>query len=499
MADQDKAQQAVSGPAVMIHMPVQNPEEHRMAQLVQHQQAEHQAQHGQPKQAQQTRGGDLVANAAPTLANVARMGVDATVGQKKHGDGGDGQQHNAENGHAGQDSAGGSSVGQSMQVLVGVGPDKGDAYQDEDKTKSSVCPECNKTFKHPAWMRKHLVKHRPSPHLQCPNDECHKTFKTQTSLRAHIRTLHEGKFRYTCPICHKGFQDRRKMAAHHRAHNSEQPDVQASVGRVMGDVLRTLLEERAKRLPQAVPSDPAAAPAAAMGVPTCDVCHLQCEDQLSKYITFIRCHRCQFWFHLHCVGVPCASPTVMSSPMCPDCLEAQGKARSTLASVVVGQRLVEAFARQRSQAIVPGPPNTGWSFLNAIVLSISNMTREELLQRALTYIRESMELVELPHSSRVEVKDMANSLLGLTAPELHEQVESAQITTTPLWTVALPRAVSHVIQTPIHILEGDVLSSRVSVVAIQEDGLEHKPPICVMLSCKEFDFPTFDLVATPRN
>jgi len=64
---------------------------------------------------------------------------------------------------------------------------------------------------------RHRSEYLPPSHLdkdlfQCL--ECGKVFTTETSLKQHIKTVHQRQFRYHCNICGKGMRELRDMNGH---------------------------------------------------------------------------------------------------------------------------------------------------------------------------------------------------------------------------------------------------------------------------------------------
>jgi hypothetical protein len=64
------------------------------------------------------------------------------------------------------------------------------------------CPECRKTFRTAAALRKHLPKHRAAT-LRCPREGCTRLFKWPQTVREHARTRHERGSQHRCRSCNK--------------------------------------------------------------------------------------------------------------------------------------------------------------------------------------------------------------------------------------------------------------------------------------------------------
>lgn len=76
------------------------------------------------------------------------------------------------------------------------------AHLPADPTLETPCPICQKTYKNPKAMNKHLVYHKPPQH-RC--EICQKEFYVMKSLQLHVKVTHEGKRDFQCKYCSSSF------------------------------------------------------------------------------------------------------------------------------------------------------------------------------------------------------------------------------------------------------------------------------------------------------
>ena len=93
-------------------------------------------------------------------------------------------------------------------------------FDDNDSDKPHKCSYCNKGFKKPANLRRHILTHTGERNFSC--DACGKSFSTSQALRLHLR-VHTGDKPYQCEVCLKKFTYNTNYKIHLRSHSNERP------------------------------------------------------------------------------------------------------------------------------------------------------------------------------------------------------------------------------------------------------------------------------------
>lgn len=89
----------------------------------------------------------------------------------------------------------------------------------EDVPKSYPCNECEKVFKCPMALKKHMFKHT-GQELPFPCNICGKRFVINSALKDHLMR-HAGIKNYVCPYCGVGKTTRQEWNTHIATHNTE--------------------------------------------------------------------------------------------------------------------------------------------------------------------------------------------------------------------------------------------------------------------------------------
>ncbi len=80
------------------------------------------------------------------------------------------------------------------------------------------CPQCQRTFRYPNEVKKHLEIAHEGLKVACPY--CGKAFSTKCNLQKHVAGLHEGKS-YPCTECSKVYTDPSNLRKHIRTAHSK--------------------------------------------------------------------------------------------------------------------------------------------------------------------------------------------------------------------------------------------------------------------------------------
>eukprot|EP01147_Barroeca_monosierra_P010004 gene10003-2178_t len=354
--------------------------------------------------------------------------------------------------------------------------------------KGTPCPDCGKVFRHAAWMRKHRVKHQLIPKLYCTRDDCDKRFKSQTALRRHIRTQHENVYTYRCPICNKGFQDRRKLISHHRSHERHEGFAQQAAGTILGDELIKRLEWacssailHAQQFPQLF-----------MAMPRPSFCVVCASMQDLPYFV---CCQCYVHVHWQCLGVLRPPEQLFPNPTCPVCLKARGTSSAAFVTSVIGFRMLRQYIHCRALRLYGIKPDS-WSLLNALISATPSMSSLLLFKSALSCISTTLPIHYFPAEHHHKLRSMAESALDVAEQVLHHQVNPYY--GTPFWNLLIP-AIGTVLQRPVHVLNGDVATGHVRLQVEYEPrrNIEQKSdadPIILACCGMEYQNPFYDLV-----
>ncbi|CAJ0573032.1 unnamed protein product, partial [Mesorhabditis spiculigera] len=80
--------------------------------------------------------------------------------------------------------------------------------------RSHVCEVCEKRFKRPAELKRHLATHSGIRAFRC--DQCDRSYAHERGLLTHVERDHEMR-RYACPICRAPFKSIQSMERHAQA------------------------------------------------------------------------------------------------------------------------------------------------------------------------------------------------------------------------------------------------------------------------------------------
>uniref|UniRef100_A0A8D2JES2 C2H2-type domain-containing protein n=1 Tax=Varanus komodoensis TaxID=61221 RepID=A0A8D2JES2_VARKO len=83
-----------------------------------------------------------------------------------------------------------------------------------------ACPECGRTFKQRADLRRHHYVHTREKLYAC--SMCEKSFRHRSNLHIHLRT-HSGERPYQCPDCGKAFSQSCNLRTHSQIHSGSKP------------------------------------------------------------------------------------------------------------------------------------------------------------------------------------------------------------------------------------------------------------------------------------
>ena len=90
------------------------------------------------------------------------------------------------------------------------------------KAKKFQCSFCQKIFRNPSDMRRHMVSHANPNDRPWKCELCPITFNRKTNLQRHHNQYHNENFKpFPCPICGKEFKEKSAMTIHHGRHTGE--------------------------------------------------------------------------------------------------------------------------------------------------------------------------------------------------------------------------------------------------------------------------------------
>ncbi|XP_055632896.1 zinc finger protein 91-like [Toxorhynchites rutilus septentrionalis] len=93
----------------------------------------------------------------------------------------------------------------------------------EDGKKKYSCRGCDKVFKKPVDLRRHIRTHTGERPFQC--DKCPKSFTLKAVLQSHLKTHETRRIMLTCPEegCLKKFSSKTSLKLHRRIHTGDRP------------------------------------------------------------------------------------------------------------------------------------------------------------------------------------------------------------------------------------------------------------------------------------
>ncbi|XP_008487973.1 zinc finger protein 808-like [Diaphorina citri] len=108
------------------------------------------------------------------------------------------------------------------EFIIDTGDCTLDEWNDFIKRRVTVCPKCNRDYRNPRNMRKHLRRvHTSVRKYGC--DECGKMLKSRDSLNTHKKIQHEGKkvkvkYEYECDYCGAKYPNKYTLSDHISGH-----------------------------------------------------------------------------------------------------------------------------------------------------------------------------------------------------------------------------------------------------------------------------------------
>lgn len=344
---------------------------------------------------------------------------------------------------------------------------------------AASCPECSKTFRTAAELRKHLPKHGAAT-LRCPRKGCLQRFKWPQALREHVVTQHEGRYRHRCRLCERGFQSLQKLEMHHC--DPEQPrNISAAVGSQLHEQLLHLVSETLRLTAEH-----------ASGRDTTRRPRRQARRAASdgKYFTCASCKEEKPSIFGDLVKTPSA---MLPSLNCVECLVKAGRPPTACIMAAMGRYLVMAYIEELGYSVDWMQPD-GWCLLECVTRATPFLEdRTVVLRLALETIRGGLPLAHLDPTTREEAKGEAARLLNqlsVAARNIGRWCNS------DLWDF-MPQALSRVCGRPLLIYSGDVSGRQVNVTLVNETGQVGQvsiEPIRLIRSCFEYNCAHYDLV-----
>ncbi|XP_060630945.2 zinc finger protein 236 isoform X2 [Anolis sagrei] len=94
------------------------------------------------------------------------------------------------------------------------------SIREENGIRWHICPYCNKEFKKPSDLVRHIRIHTHEKPFKCP--QCFRAFAVKSTLTAHIKT-HTGIKAFKCQYCMKCFSTSGSLKVHIRLHTGIRP------------------------------------------------------------------------------------------------------------------------------------------------------------------------------------------------------------------------------------------------------------------------------------
>eukprot|EP00038_Savillea_parva_P005450 m.154696 g.154696 ORF g.154696 m.154696 type:complete len:244 (+) comp11719_c0_seq4:4513-5244(+) len=190
----------------------------------------------------------------------------------------------------------------------------------------------------------------------------------------HVSTLHCSlfstlhRYRYRCPVCRKGFQDRRMIQAHHRQHGRDEGPAQQAAAKALGTAAVQLMSATKPSTPELQQR----------GTVACSACG----GRAARDDTLV-CSACNQRQHWACGGLPASPTEPLPNPLCTTCL---GHCPTALGEAVLGRTMAQAYAEQQGGTVWWAQPD-GWCLLSCVARATGG-DRVLLLQQALQVVAE---------------------------------------------------------------------------------------------------------------
>ena len=110
-----------------------------------------------------------------------------------------------------------TSNNQTLQGLHG----NPEMDQEREPEKTLPCTECDKMFKYPSDLKRHLTTHTNEKLINCST--CQKKFKDPSSMKEHERLHSDNPKPFVCIECGKTFSQASNLRKHSRTHTKEKP------------------------------------------------------------------------------------------------------------------------------------------------------------------------------------------------------------------------------------------------------------------------------------
>lgn len=127
---------------------------------------------------------------------------------------------------AAQDARHGASVSEKILIASAAEKlriEKKQEIQEQEEVRTNLgndCKYCNKSFKKPSDLIRHIRVHTGERPYQC--NQCNKCFTVKSTLSSHLRT-HYGAKPVSCHICQSMFAAKSSLKVHMRLHTGAKP------------------------------------------------------------------------------------------------------------------------------------------------------------------------------------------------------------------------------------------------------------------------------------
>lgn len=209
-------------------------------------------------------------------------------------------------------------------------------------------------------------------------------FKHKQHLDAHVRRVHDGRFRYPCKVCGKGVEKKSQVKQHEDQHLLE------TVGEK--ETVRLLIDEPEALRAQVV-TGPHSTRCSASG------CRIP-KRSADKANAWFQCDSCGMRWHHTCLGYS-TDVEVLPKIFCTSCLAKMHMPITACLTALSHRRLLEAYVEDQGWS-VHTVASDGWCLAACVAKSVGG-TKETVFEAAVKALSK-MDISALPEGEQASVR-----------------------------------------------------------------------------------------------